>query len=281
MSPPARSRCARPTPPTGSRPSASSRSYSGTGSLGLLVLYHETRREWPAEELELAAAFADQMASAIENARLYEATVDLAARLRAIQDLGRPAQPDPGRPGHRRGDRGRGPQPDRPRQHPGLPRRPRDAGRASRSPSRACSWASRTSSIDLLRCKVGEGLTGWVAEHNEALVDRRCRDRSAAGPDRPDRRTRVDAPRPDGVRRPGRRGHRPGQARPRPLLGRPRGDAVDLRRPRRPGVRQRRQRGAGPARSSASSSISSPASAGCSRSTRRCCRRSTRTPSSR
>src|SRR4029077_4220377 len=32
--------------------------------------------------------FADQMASAIENARLYEATVDLAARLRAIQDLG-------------------------------------------------------------------------------------------------------------------------------------------------------------------------------------------------
>ena len=55
--------------------------------LGLLVLYHETRREWPAEELELASAFADQMATAIENARLYEATVDQAARLRAIQDL--------------------------------------------------------------------------------------------------------------------------------------------------------------------------------------------------
>ena len=55
--------------------------------LGLLVLYHETRREWPAEELEVAAAFADQMASAIENARLYEATIDLAARLRAVQDL--------------------------------------------------------------------------------------------------------------------------------------------------------------------------------------------------
>lgn len=53
--------------------------------LGLLVLYHETRREWPIEELELAAAFGNQMASAIENTRLHEATLDLAARLRAIR----------------------------------------------------------------------------------------------------------------------------------------------------------------------------------------------------
>ena len=175
--------------------------------VGLLVLYHETRREWPAEELELAAAFADQMASAIENARLYEATVDLAARLRAIQDLGAR-----------------------------LNRIQDVQGIAAAIVAEARSLidhdnirvyrvdhATQTCepiafqgvfmgvedvSIDLLRCKVGEGLTGWVAEHNEALVIGDAEDRSPAGPDRPDRRTRVDAPRPDGVRRPGRRGHR-------------------------------------------------------------------------
>ena len=55
--------------------------------LGLLVLYHHDIHDWPSEELELARAFADQMAAAIANARLHEGVQSLAARLRAISDL--------------------------------------------------------------------------------------------------------------------------------------------------------------------------------------------------
>jgi diguanylate cyclase (GGDEF)-like protein/PAS domain S-box-containing protein len=54
---------------------------------GLLVLYHTSRHAWPAEELELAGAFGAQMAAAIANARLHEGVQNLAARLRAISDL--------------------------------------------------------------------------------------------------------------------------------------------------------------------------------------------------
>jgi diguanylate cyclase (GGDEF)-like protein/PAS domain S-box-containing protein len=54
--------------------------------LGLLVLYHHDTRDWPSEELELARAFADQMAAAIANARLHEGVQSMAARLRAISD---------------------------------------------------------------------------------------------------------------------------------------------------------------------------------------------------
>jgi len=55
--------------------------------LGLLVLYHHNRHDWPSVERELARAFADQMAAAIANARLHEGVQSLAARLRAISDL--------------------------------------------------------------------------------------------------------------------------------------------------------------------------------------------------
>ena len=110
--------------------------------LGLLVLYHEKRREWPAEELELAAAFADQMASAIENARLY--------RRRSIwpPGSGRSRTSAPGSTGSRTCRAS--PRRSSPRRGASsttttsastgsiTPRR-----RASRSRSRACSWASR------------------------------------------------------------------------------------------------------------------------------------------
>ena len=70
-----------------SGPSASSRSCSATSRSGLLVLYHHQPYAWTADETDLARAFADQMATAIDNARLAESTRTLAARLRAIQDL--------------------------------------------------------------------------------------------------------------------------------------------------------------------------------------------------
>ncbi len=137
--------------------------------LGLLVLYHETRREWPAEELELAAAFGNQMAAAIENTRLHEATLDLAARLRAIQDLSARLN----RIQDVRGiaeaivaearslidyDNIR------------VYRVDHAAGMCEPIAFTGVFMGVESPSIEVLRCKVGEGLTGWVAERGESLV---------------------------------------------------------------------------------------------------------------
>ena len=55
--------------------------------LALLVLYHDRRYDWAPEEEALARSFGDTIATAIGNARLMASVEDLAARLRAIQDL--------------------------------------------------------------------------------------------------------------------------------------------------------------------------------------------------
>ena len=55
--------------------------------LGVIGLYHDRDRIWPEEEVALAQAFADQAAVAIQNARLYRSVADHAARMRSIQDL--------------------------------------------------------------------------------------------------------------------------------------------------------------------------------------------------
>jgi len=59
----------------------------GDRPLGLLGLYHRRDRPWPEEEVALLQAFADQAAVAIQNARLYRSVADQAARMRSIQDL--------------------------------------------------------------------------------------------------------------------------------------------------------------------------------------------------
>ncbi len=56
-------------------------------TMGVLGLYHTRPHEWPAEELNLAQALANQAAVAITNARLYRSVADQAARMRSIQDL--------------------------------------------------------------------------------------------------------------------------------------------------------------------------------------------------
>jgi diguanylate cyclase (GGDEF)-like protein/excisionase family DNA binding protein len=56
-------------------------------SLGLLGLYHRREHAWPEEEVALLQAFADQAAVAIQNARLYRSVEMQAARIRSIQDL--------------------------------------------------------------------------------------------------------------------------------------------------------------------------------------------------
>jgi diguanylate cyclase (GGDEF)-like protein/excisionase family DNA binding protein len=59
----------------------------GDRPLGLLGLYHRRDRPWPEGEVALLQAFADQAAVAIQNARLYRSIADQAARMRSIQDL--------------------------------------------------------------------------------------------------------------------------------------------------------------------------------------------------
>jgi diguanylate cyclase (GGDEF)-like protein/excisionase family DNA binding protein len=59
----------------------------GDEALGLLGLYHRADRTWPAEEVALVQAFADQAAVAIQNARLYRSVASQATRMRSIQDL--------------------------------------------------------------------------------------------------------------------------------------------------------------------------------------------------
>ncbi len=137
--------------------------------LGLLVLYHETRREWPAEELELAGAFGDQMASAIENARLYEATIDLAARLRAIQDL-------TARINRIQDVRGIAEAMVSELRtlidHNNIRvyRVDHATGMCEPIAFQGVFMGVDKPDMALLRCRVGEGLTGWVAEHNESLL---------------------------------------------------------------------------------------------------------------
>jgi diguanylate cyclase (GGDEF)-like protein/excisionase family DNA binding protein len=55
--------------------------------LGVIGLYHDLDRAWPEEEIDLVQAFGDQAAVAIQNARLYRSVADQAARMRSIQDL--------------------------------------------------------------------------------------------------------------------------------------------------------------------------------------------------
>ena len=51
------------------------------------MLYHRTEYDWTADELELCTTFANQMAIAVANARLFNSVRAGAARLRAIQEL--------------------------------------------------------------------------------------------------------------------------------------------------------------------------------------------------
>ena len=53
----------------------------------MLVLYHGSDHAWTPDETELARAFADQMATAIGNARLADSTRTMTGRLRAISEL--------------------------------------------------------------------------------------------------------------------------------------------------------------------------------------------------
>ena len=138
--------------------------------LGLIGLYHRRDRPWPEDEIALLQAFADQAAVAIQNARLYHSVADQAARMRSIQDLS------------------------------GRLNRLTDVRAIAEAivaeastladyhdiriyrvdwQRRMCDPIAFTREMlegdpddaeSLLRVEVGEGFTGWVAEHGEPLL---------------------------------------------------------------------------------------------------------------
>jgi diguanylate cyclase (GGDEF)-like protein/excisionase family DNA binding protein len=138
-------------------------------ALGVLAVYHATKRAWPDEELELARAFADQVASAIANARLWTETRALAARLRSIQDLG-------GRLSRLN---------DVPAIGEAIVAETRklidfdnirvyrvdhERGVCEPIAFQGTFMGAPTVRAEMLRCRIGEGLTGWVAANNQAVV---------------------------------------------------------------------------------------------------------------
>jgi hypothetical protein len=136
--------------------------------LGYLMLYHDKPFEWTDEALALARSLGDSIATAIGNARLVESVQSLAARLRAIQDLS-------SRLSGIQDLRGIG---------EALVAEARslvtyDTIRVYRV-DHETGWCEPIAfqgvflgvsnpSPEQLRVQVGHGLTGWVAEHGEAL----------------------------------------------------------------------------------------------------------------
>lgn len=142
----------------------------GNERLGLLGLYHRRDRTWPAEEVALAQAFADQAAVAIQNARLYRSVAAQAARMKSIQDLSArlnrltdvraiaEAIVAEARPLAEYHD---------------IRVYQVDAVRGMCEPiafTREMLADDAVNPEDLLRVAVGEGFTGWVAQHGEPLL---------------------------------------------------------------------------------------------------------------
>ncbi|MGH2384811.1 MAG: GAF domain-containing protein, partial [Candidatus Limnocylindria bacterium] len=139
-------------------------------TLGLIGLYHAASRPWGQDSLELVRAFADQAAIAIQNARLYRSVADQAARMRSIQDLSARlnrltdvraiaeaivAQASALADYH-----------DIRVYRVDWDRRMCDAIAFTREMLEGDPEDAEA----LLRVEVGEGFTGWVAEHGEAML---------------------------------------------------------------------------------------------------------------
>ena len=137
--------------------------------LALLVVYHDTPYDWSADEMALARSFGDTIATAIGNARLMASVEDLAARLRAIQDLSL-------RLSSIQDVRGIGDtivaearsliQYDTVRVY----RVDHDTGWCEPIAFQGVFMGRSDPEPELLRVRIGEGLTGWVAEHGEPLL---------------------------------------------------------------------------------------------------------------
>ena len=153
----------------GSARSASSRSRTSTSRSASSSLYHTRPYDWATAELDLVESFADQVAVALQNARLYASVRAFAARLDAIQDLAARLNRL-----HDQTEIGQA-----------IVAEVRglfasDTARVYRSTTPpGCASRSRSAGIFLGRLRpvrrrscaspIGHGLTGWVAAHNTPL----------------------------------------------------------------------------------------------------------------
>jgi diguanylate cyclase (GGDEF)-like protein len=136
--------------------------------VGLLVLYHRAPYDWTPDELELCTSFANQMATAFANARLFASVREGAARLRAIQELS-------SRLNRIQDVEGIGnaivAEADRLIRHDTIRVYVVDEATRTCEPIAFHGEFSGIGKLsrDVLRLPIGEGLTGWVAQHNETI----------------------------------------------------------------------------------------------------------------
>ena len=142
----------------------------GGRTVGVLGLYHDDDRTWPAEELEIAQAFADQAAVAVQNARLYRSVTRGAAEMRSIQDLSTRLNrlTDVRAIGEAIVSEAR-----TLADYHDIRIYRVDRERGTCEPiafTREMLDATADEAIELLRVEIGEGFTGWVAETGEPLL---------------------------------------------------------------------------------------------------------------
>ena len=140
----------------------------GDEVLGLLVLYHPTPYAWTADERALARAFGDHMATAIGSARLAASGHTLAGRLTSIAELA-------GRLSHLQGieeiawaivgEARRLLDHDTIRVY----RVDHETGICEPIAFQGTFLGSQRPDPETLRVPIGQGLTGWVAEHGRAV----------------------------------------------------------------------------------------------------------------
>ena len=137
---------------------------------GVIGLYHARDRVWPEEEVALAQAFADQAAVAIQNARLYRSVADGAARIRSINDLAARLNrlTDVQAIGQAIVDEASA---ITAYHDIRVYRVDHDAGVCEPVAfTREMLDADHGETAELLTLRIGEGFTGWVAEHGESLL---------------------------------------------------------------------------------------------------------------
>ncbi len=137
--------------------------------VGLLVLYQDAVHAWSDEETALAAGFANQMATAVGNARLHDSVSSLALRLEAVQDLAV------------RLNRTRGLTEIAELIVEGCERMiafesirvyrvDHETSMCEPIAFRGTFLGSTEPDWNEFRFPIGEGVTGWAAEHNEAVL---------------------------------------------------------------------------------------------------------------
>jgi diguanylate cyclase (GGDEF)-like protein len=132
--------------------------------LGLLVLYHRESYDWSTDARNLARAFGDQMATAIAGARLADSRQTLAARLSSIAGLSTRLSRYQDVDGIARAIVAEAAQLIR-CDTIRVYRVDRDAAVCEPIAFQGTIQGERHPGMATLRVAVGQGLTGWVAEH--------------------------------------------------------------------------------------------------------------------